>query len=302
MSDPPTPSRGSVLVVSLWTIGFLASLAAAMAVQAEGQILAAKHVGGRIQAFHEAWGGVARGVAALKDGLREKDHQPLPPVLEGTGFRVSAEPGKVPLNAASAPVLAALITQVGVPEGSSAEEIAAAVVDWRDADDTLSPNGAESPYYEALSPPYPCRNANFGSVEELLLVRGVDSTLLTTLRPYVTVWGDKVNLNTAPAVVLQAIGISASGAEKLAAYTAGPDGKPGTKDDRQWTSVAACPAEAALSPEETATFSAASGWLTTTSTTYAIRAEGPVPGRPTPRVIECLVDSTTWKIVAWHET
>ncbi len=288
-------------MISLWAIGFLGALAMVMGVQAEGQIGVAKRVGERIQGLHEAWGGVARGVAALKGWSDEHQHEPLPPVLEGEGFRVSAETGRVPLNAASAAVLAALVTQVGVPEGSTAEEIAAAIVDWRDPDDTVSPHGAETSYYERLSPPYPCRNANFGSAEELLLVRGVDSTLLTKLRPYVTVRGATINLNTAPAVVLQAAGLSASAAEKLAAYTAGPDAKPGTKDDRQFSSVAAAPSAAGLSPPETATFSAASAWLTTTSTTYALRAEGPVPGRAAPRVIECVVDSTTWKVLEWHE-
>ncbi|OGX39679.1 MAG: hypothetical protein A3C53_05515, partial [Omnitrophica WOR_2 bacterium RIFCSPHIGHO2_02_FULL_68_15] len=267
-----------MLVMSLWAMGFLAALAMAMGVQAEGQIRAARHVGIRIQAFHEAWGGVARGTAAVRDWPSEEGGDPLPPVLAGDGYLVRMEPGKVPLNAASAEVLAALITQVGVPEGSTAEEIAAAIVDWRDVDDTVSADGAEDDSYEALSPPYACSNTDLTSVEELLLIRGVTSELYTALRPYVTVRGATVNLNTAPALVLQAVGLSASAAEKVAAYTAGADGVRDTEDDRSCTSVAACPAETELSPEETSTLTAASSLLTTTAAAYAVRGEAHVPG------------------------
>lgn len=301
MSRPRPRESGSVLVMSLWAMGFLAALAMAMGVQAEGQIRTARHVGVRIQAFHEAWGGVARGAAAVKDWPTGEGDEPLPPVLTGDGYLVRREPGKVPLNAASADVLAALITQVGVPEESAAEEIAAAIVDWRDVDETMSPNGAEDDYYEQLSPPYACPNADLASVEELLLIRGVTSELYTALRPYVTVRGATVNLNTAPALVLQAVGLSASAAEKVAAYTAGPDGARDTDDDRSCASVAACPAAVELSPEETSTFTAASAGLTTTAMAYAVRGEAHIPGREQPRVIDAIVDATTWNTVEWRD-
>src|SRR5262249_4838282 len=37
-------------------------------------------------------------------------------------------------------------------------EIADAIIDWLDADDTQMTNGAESDYYKTLSPPYPAKN------------------------------------------------------------------------------------------------------------------------------------------------
>jgi len=58
------------------------------------------------------------------------------------------------------------------------EEIADAIVDWVDTDDTQRPTGAESGVYQGLQQPYLCKNGPLNSVEELLLVRGVTPQLL----------------------------------------------------------------------------------------------------------------------------
>jgi hypothetical protein len=58
------------------------------------------------------------------------------------------------------------------------EEIADAIVDWLDADNSIRPNGAESDYYTGGQQPYRCKNGPISSLEELLLVRGVTPVLL----------------------------------------------------------------------------------------------------------------------------
>ena len=58
------------------------------------------------------------------------------------------------------------------------EEIADAIVDWVDADETQRPNGAEAGVYQGLNPPYACKNGPISTLEELLLVRGVTPQLL----------------------------------------------------------------------------------------------------------------------------
>ncbi|MCI0740165.1 MAG: general secretion pathway protein GspK [Gemmataceae bacterium] len=58
------------------------------------------------------------------------------------------------------------------------DEIANAIIDWLDADSQPRPNGAESDYYSGLSPSYRTKNGPLDSIEELLLVRGVDFGLL----------------------------------------------------------------------------------------------------------------------------
>jgi len=66
------------------------------------------------------------------------------------------------------------------------DELAAAIVDWRDEDDEVTENGAESNAYQLRSPAYACKNAEFETVEELCLLIGADWEIL---------YGEDANLN-----------------------------------------------------------------------------------------------------------
>ncbi|MFM8271674.1 MAG: type II secretion system protein GspK, partial [Gemmata sp.] len=57
-------------------------------------------------------------------------------------------------------------------------EIADAIVDWVDADDTKRASGAESAEYQSLPNPYKAKNGPLNSLDELLLVQGVTPDLL----------------------------------------------------------------------------------------------------------------------------
>ena len=57
-------------------------------------------------------------------------------------------------------------------------DVADSIVDWRDADDNVTDQGAETQYYESLPEPYRAKNAPFETVEELLLVKNVTTDLL----------------------------------------------------------------------------------------------------------------------------
>lgn len=52
------------------------------------------------------------------------------------------------------------------------QDVADAIVDWRDSDDNITGQGAETAYYGGLPEPYIAKNAPFETVEELLLVKG----------------------------------------------------------------------------------------------------------------------------------
>src|SRR5207248_1663189 len=58
------------------------------------------------------------------------------------------------------------------------EDVADAILDWLDPDDTPREASAEIDYYSGLSPPYAPKNGPVDTVEELLLVRGVTPQLL----------------------------------------------------------------------------------------------------------------------------
>jgi type II secretory pathway component PulK len=65
---------------------------------------------------------------------------------------------------------------MGLPGMTDA--LADAILDWIDPDDDQRESGAERDYYSSLEPPYAPRNGPLGSIEELLLVKGVTPALL----------------------------------------------------------------------------------------------------------------------------
>jgi general secretion pathway protein K len=85
-----------------------------------------------------------------------------------------------------------------------------AVADWIDNNETPETNGAETPYYQTLKPPYVAKNSKLETLEELRLVKGFDKKTLDLLRPYITVSYDstsptpQININTAPKEVIAA--------------------------------------------------------------------------------------------------
>jgi general secretion pathway protein K len=109
------------------------------------------------------------------------------------------------------------------PEDSQPPAIINSLKDWLDSgdDDAITGlSGAESAYYQDLSPAYPCRNGPIADINELLLVKGITPELFygSTETPGVadalTVYGmtpgagtsftfsGKININTAGLPVL----------------------------------------------------------------------------------------------------
>jgi general secretion pathway protein K len=69
--------------------------------------------------------------------------------------------------------------------------------------------GAEREYYLALKPPYPPKNGPLDSLGEMLLIKGIDSSIFygtderEGLRNYLTVYSEgKININTASLPIL----------------------------------------------------------------------------------------------------
>jgi general secretion pathway protein K len=85
--------------------------------------------------------------------------------------------------------------------------LAAAIVDWMDADINPLPAGAEDIDYLALDTPYRTSNQRLASTSELRLVRGVTAGIYEKLQPYITVLPVRtsVNVNTAEIPVLMAV-------------------------------------------------------------------------------------------------
>ena len=86
--------------------------------------------------------------------------------------------------------------------------LAESLLDWLDANEhTTGSYGAEDVYYISLEIPYRTANQKLVHLSELLLVKGYDKKVYTTLKPYVFVAPEitAVNVNTSTDMVLQAI-------------------------------------------------------------------------------------------------
>ena len=133
----------------------------------------------------------------------------------------------------------------------------ASILDWIDADDETSPDGAETDHYQRLEPSYVSKNKPCLALRELLFLRGMtygaymgedinrksalddnerdgllrpppdneDNVLQMGLVDIFTVYGDgRININTAPREVLAALpGLDAEAADIVLSHGAGPD-------------------------------------------------------------------------------
>ncbi|HOP46113.1 MAG TPA: type II secretion system protein GspK [Desulfobacteraceae bacterium] len=97
-------------------------------------------------------------------------------------------------------------------ESEEVDDLIDAIKDWIDPDNEITGFGAENSYYQALDKPYPCGNAPFLFLEDMLYVRGMTERLYygTEEKPgvsyYLTVHGDgRININTADQLVLKCL-------------------------------------------------------------------------------------------------
>ncbi|MBN2033883.1 MAG: general secretion pathway protein GspK [Deltaproteobacteria bacterium] len=91
-------------------------------------------------------------------------------------IRIDNEGGKVNINLADHMLLRLAVSGLDLTEDEESV-IVDSIMDWRDRDGTRRLNGAENEYYRSLATPYVCKNDDFDSISELLLVRGVTSEI-----------------------------------------------------------------------------------------------------------------------------
>jgi len=177
-----TRSRGTVLILTMWIVLILAGLVLVFGRAMRVEVSASANHVAALQAEAVAQGAL-RFLVSQVDGT-DGNYVPdagtsFEAVPVGDGFfwmlnpavdddrnyffGIRDEASRINLNSASTDMLLKL-------PGMTAE-LAAAVVDWRDTDDEVSPGGAEGEYYLLLSDPYYCKNAPFETVDELLLVK-----------------------------------------------------------------------------------------------------------------------------------
>ncbi len=182
--------KGLILIAVLWIVVVLTVIVAVLGRKSK---LDSKVCLARMESIRCKWAaraGIEKAVAILNEDERETDcltdlwsdnsldFNDI--ALERCWFTVQVidEASKLNINTATREQL------LGLPY--MMEEIADAIIDWRDSDEMPSEVGVEGGYYENLPYAYLARNGSFRTIRELLLVRGVTKELF---------YGEDTNLN-----------------------------------------------------------------------------------------------------------
>ena len=149
--------------------------------------------------------------------IRWRVNAEIPAVAFAQGqftVRIDNESGKINLNTAGNELLTLMLEGFELDD-TDKNIIVDSILDWRDKDDFHRINGAENEYYLSLSDPYHCKNGDFDSIGELLLVRGMSPEIFYGgLKDRVTVYSEetsekkvqsKININAAAPLLLRAL-------------------------------------------------------------------------------------------------
>jgi type II secretory pathway component PulK len=290
----PADSKGSILILAFWALSLLSLFAIYMGQGVRQKLALMDRLIGRSQLYGAAQAGARRGEAELRkpdtdaaiDSLKEPWAQAqsmYKDVKVGEGafsLNIIDEERKVNINTAGLDVLKRLFKEVSSVDDAMSEEIASAIIDWRDADSASLALGAENNYYSTLKYPYSCKDARFDILDELLLVRGVTVTIYNSVKDHLTIYGQgQVNVNTAPNEVLMALGLDKKLADKILLFRSGKDGVEETEDDNVFAGSASIVPQLSqftpLSPEELTILSqfASSGLVNAVSEYFTVFAQ-----------------------------
>lgn len=241
------PQSGIALVIVLWILAILMVMVFSFSVMTRGEtygLLAFKD--GMEEKLH-AEAGINRGIMEIiyrsvnqnqsvtyagKEVWR-LDGTPYDVQGGDGGYRVRImdETGKISLNSltdSSGIILKNLLINQGVtPE--NADIIVDSILDWKDGDDLHRLNGAESDYYMSLPNPYKARDANFETLEELILVRGMTSEILygkdqkKGIIKFLSIHSttNQISINAAPKEILASLpGMNAAMVDRLMEFRA----------------------------------------------------------------------------------
>ena len=241
----PSGDRGSILILALWVIFMLAMLAVAVGAHIEGRLALARRIEQRTVGYYAARVGVERGIARLLqdtngwDGLGEtwSDSQvDFSNVVSGAGifslhyalelseggsnvfYGVWDEQSKIDINPGRGRIelIVALLQVAGGLSPDAAARVGESINLARTRLVDKSPTiGGKTGWVDPHIQPGP-----FRSIYELRWVKGISPEVFDKIREYVTVYGgDRVNLNTASAVVLQSVGVCCEGSGGKAAQS-----------------------------------------------------------------------------------
>jgi len=234
-------ARGGALVAVLWLSAALGMIAFSLASTVRGEIERADWALEGTRAYYLAAGALERTLIYMEWGPRyqlpdgssryfsartSRLHFSFP--AGEADVSIETDASRLNVNRAAPEEILRLLEALGV-ENERAIEITRAILDWR----TPAPGGEPTEfdrYYLSLNPSFLARHASFRETEELLLLKGMTPEIFYgsaapdaagVLRPRlgladcVTTRGgaSRVDVNTAPAPVLAALGLNSSAIE-----------------------------------------------------------------------------------------
>ena len=211
-------ARGAALLLVMWLIALLTALVGGFALAARIEHMQGVVLSRGLAATQAARAGLEYAITRV--GATDPRQRWL---VDGRAYRwrfgtaqdeirIVDEAGKVDLNAADANLLSGLFRALG-QERAAADQLAAAIIDWRDADSLTQPaGGAEDADYASAQLPYGAKDETFEGVAELQQVLGMTPALYTQVAPYLTVYSGRVQPDPsfAAAPVLTALGMDAA--------------------------------------------------------------------------------------------
>ena len=205
--------------------------------------------------LNQVWAGGPGGIGTSNSPLADVQREIT---LNDTGvsftWNITNMESKANINSAGDGMIQQALMLMGADAGQ-ATPIVNSILDWIDPDDNTRIQGAEKDFYQNLQPPYTAKNGPIDDMSELLLIKGITPEMYwgtsTSDHPpsqfvpradrshlpsdsasfpvglvdlFTPVSDGKININTAPATVLQLIqGMDALSAEAIVAAREGED-------------------------------------------------------------------------------
>jgi general secretion pathway protein K len=194
--------RGVAFILVLWLLALLTILLGSFALMARTESLQARHLFDTTAARYAAEAAINRAVyqMATPDPLTRwiPDGRVYELEFESAALRIEVtdESGLVDLNAADTLTISNLLLANGMAQ-DEADALADAILDWRDTDDLISPNGAEDGDYDAAGYTYGAKDAPFDTVSEVQQVMGMTYALYQQLSPAFTIYSGQPSPNPA---------------------------------------------------------------------------------------------------------
>jgi len=331
--------RGMVLVFALWVLGILTILAVSVAAGIRQKIFLVGRLDerGRMTYLLEAAVKKAAGyihqqmevssfvfTPAVKVDLLNNSGELSSIVLgrdtAGVGYvpvdgdrtslrwGVVDEESKINLNKTDQLTLTILLINALSLNEEDASKLAVSLLDWRQYGEGELSGFYSEDYYSNLQYPYPKKSADYETLDEMLLVKGMNKQMYGKLVDFVTIYGDgAVNINTASKEVLSALGLADSLIDKILSVRRGKDEIDATPDDHVFLQTFDIAAElnaiVPLTLDEARSIDALNmkGLLTANSFYFTIEATGKLAGNPNLRSVRAVYSSRQDKIIYWKE-